>query len=76
MTTAAKITATSALSESLAAAVEAGSLTPDQLRELIAFEAAQIGLSFEEAVRLGRLRQLPKTLYGRDVEMLVAMLPA
>jgi hypothetical protein len=61
---------------SLARAIEGGELTEAQLRELIAFEAEEIGLSFDEAVRRGRERTLPKNAIGMDIEGLVLLLPA
>lgn len=57
-------------------AMEQGELTPDQLRQLITIEAETIGLSFDEAVRLARARQLPRTALGADIELLVELLAA
>jgi hypothetical protein len=56
-------------------AMENGALTDEQLRRLIALEAAQLGLSFDEAVRRARDGSLPKTVIGSDVELLVDLLP-
>ena len=59
----------------LLAALEAGELTMDQLRRLIAWEAGQMGLSFDEAVRRSEDGTLPKTVIGLDVDLLIRMLP-
>lgn len=57
-------------------AMEQGELTPDQIRQLITIEAEAIGLSFDDAVRLARARQLPRTALGADLELLVELLAA
>lgn len=49
-------------------------LTQDQLRSLIAEQAAQIGLTFDEAVELGSYGELPKGQREFHVAMLVRML--
>lgn len=59
----------------IVAGIEQGELTEEQVRRLIAVEAAQIGLSFGEAVRRARDGSLPKTVIGSDVELLVMLLP-
>jgi hypothetical protein len=56
-------------------AMEGDALTDEQLRRLIALEAAQLGLNFDEAVRRARDGSLPKTVVGSDVELLVDLLP-
>jgi hypothetical protein len=56
--------------------MEAGELTKDQVRQLITIEAQTIGLSFDDAVRLARARQLPRTALGADLELLVELLAA
>lgn len=58
----------------LLAAIESGELTQDQLRRLITHEAAQLGLTFDEAVDLACRREMPKTALGSDIELLVEML--
>jgi hypothetical protein len=55
-------------------ALEDGVLTQAQLRELIAIEAEDIGLSFDEAVERARQRTLPKNAIGSDIQLLVMML--
>jgi len=57
-------------------AIERGELTPEQLRQLITLEAEELGLTFDEAVKLARERRLPKTALGADLELLVQLLPA
>jgi hypothetical protein len=59
---------------SLLQAIE-GELTEAQLRELIAFEAEEIGLSFNEAIRAAREGTLPKNAIGMDLELLIPALP-
>lgn len=54
---------------------EGGELTLEQLRELFAFEAEEIGLSYDEAVHRARERTLPKNAIGMDLELLVLLLP-
>lgn len=66
----------SPLPQSLQQAIEHGELTEEQLRQLIAFEAEELGLSFEEAVRRARERCLPRNPLGADLELLVQLLPA
>ncbi len=58
----------------LLAAIESGVLTQEQLRQLIAIEAADLGLSYDEAVRRARNRSLPKSALGSDIELLVELL--
>ncbi len=55
-------------------AIEQGELSQQQLRELIEFEAEDLGLSFDEAVRRAREGTLPKTVAGMDLELLVQAL--
>ncbi len=55
-------------------AIEQGELSQQQLRELIEFEAEDLGLSFDEAVRRAREGTLPKTEVGMDLELLVQIL--
>ncbi len=55
-------------------AIEQGELSQQQLRELIEFEAEDLGLSFDEAVRRAREGTLPKTVVGMDLELLVQAL--
>jgi hypothetical protein len=57
-------------------AIEEGELTDPQLRELIAHEAAEIGLSYEVAVSRARARTLPRNHIGADLELLVKLLAA
>lgn len=60
----------------LVRALEDGALTDDQLVQLITIEAAELGLSFDEAVQRARDGSLPKNLIGLDLEMLVSLLPS
>ena len=61
---------------SLVQAIDGGELTEAQLRELITFEAAELGLSFDEAVQRARARTLPKNPIGSDLQLLAMMLPS
>ena len=56
------------------AAIDDGELTRGQLRRLIAWEAGQLGLSFDEAVEMAALGTLPRTVLGADVDLLLRML--
>ena len=58
----------------LIAAIESGHLTQEQLRQLITFEAEELGLSFAEAVDRARRDALPKNALGTDLWMLADML--
>lgn len=60
--------------DELIEAIEGGVLTDEQLRQLIAFEAAQLGLSYDEAVQCARNDALPHTPIGLDLRDLVSML--
>ena len=62
------------MSVALLEAIEHGELTQAQLRELIAIEADDLGLTFDEAVRHARQRTLPKNDIGADLELLVPLL--
>lgn len=64
------------LPATLQEAIEHGELTEDQLRELIRLEAAELGLTFDEAVQRAREGTLPHDLLGTDIGMLVELLPA
>jgi hypothetical protein len=57
-------------------AIESGELTHEQLRELIDIEAAELGLTFEEAEELARAGKLPKHGLGTSVESLLWMYQA
>jgi hypothetical protein len=54
-------------------AIESGELTHEQLRELIEIEAAELGLTFEEAEEHARVGKLPKHGLGTSVETLLWM---
>ena len=60
----------------LVAAIEAGELTDEQLRQLITLEARELGLTFDEAVRRAKERSLPGCHLGSDLGLLIEMLPA
>jgi hypothetical protein len=57
-------------------ALNRGELTEPQLRELIAFEAEALGLSFDAAVKAAHAGTLPHGPIGADLELLVDLLPA
>lgn len=64
------------LPQDLVKAIEHGqSITEEQLRELIAAEAKEIGLSFDEAVRAAEEGTLPSgSLVASDLAFLVDLL--
>ena len=64
------------MSPKLQAAIEAGELTVEQLRELIEEEAKELGLTFEEAQRMAKERSLPRNALGSDIEFLFQLLAA
>lgn len=53
--------------------VECRELTQAEVRELIADEARQMGLSYDEAMRRVRDGTLPKTALGLDIEQLAQL---
>lgn len=53
---------------------EDGELTDEQLVELITFEAAELGLTFDEAIGQAREYKLPKSDAGGHLQMLIWML--
>ena len=61
------------MTKTLLEAIERGELSRDQLGELIADQAAEIGLSFADALELGRAGKLPRTLLGSDLSLLVQL---
>ncbi len=65
----------SPLPRKLQKAIKRGNLTKAQLRALITLEARELGLSYDEAVRLARQRRLPRNVLGVDIELLVQLLP-
>jgi hypothetical protein len=56
--------------------MEHGVLTQDQLKQLIAFQAAALHLEYEEAVRRAREDALPRNITGTDLRLLVSLLTA
>lgn len=58
----------------LEGAVERGELTDAQIRELIAREAKQLGLTFAEATARARAGTLPGNYLAADIELLVELL--
>ncbi len=65
------------LSDDLVTAIEQGRpITETQLKELIAAEAKEIGLSLDEALRAARERTFPPgSLFACDIAFLVGLLP-
>jgi hypothetical protein len=64
------------MSPKLQEAIEGGELTIEELRELIAIEAKELGLTVEEAQNAAKLGRLPKNAIGSDVEFLLQLLAA
>lgn len=67
-------TTTVQMPQELIDAIEAGELSDEQFLQLIAVEAAMIGLTFDEAVAGARTNTLPWNAVGMDLRMLVRML--
>ena len=65
------------LPANLIKAIEQGQpITEEQLKELIAAEAKELGLSFDEAVKAAQEGVLPSgNLYASDIAFLVDLLP-
>lgn len=62
------------LSPQLLATMESGVLTQEQLKELIEYDAAQLGMGYDDAVEAARQNKLPSTPLGYDLRLLVRML--
>lgn len=60
----------------LCEALESGRITDQQLRELISFQAAQIGLTLNDALRLAADDELPTGPIGTEIELLIGLLAA
>ena len=60
--------------EELLKALDDGELTHEQLQLLAEIEAAQLGLTFNEAVELARKNKLPKNPTGFDLQFHIIML--
>jgi hypothetical protein len=66
-----KTTTSARVHDDIIHAIDAGiPLTDEQTRELLAFEAARIGLSFDEAIEQARDGTLPKNAIGFGLEFL------
>ena len=61
------------LPQHLIDAIEEGEITRDQLRELIEIEAAEIGLTFDEAYASALAGTLPMSELGSDIESWLRM---
>lgn len=57
-------------------AIEQGTLTDEQLRQLITLEAEALGLTYEQAIEKAKARTLPKNYLGADIELLVSLVAA
>lgn len=55
-------------------ALDGGELTHEQLQLLAEIEAAQLGLTYDEAVELARENKLPKNPTGFDLQFHIIML--
>jgi len=60
----------------LCEALESGRITDQQLRELISFQAAQIGLTLNDALRLAADDELPTGPIGTEIEFLIGLMAA
>lgn len=58
----------------LVAAMEHEDLTEAQLREIVAIEAAQFGLTLDEAIARARENRLPRNPRGFDLQSHIVML--
>lgn len=64
----------SPLPKDLEQAIADGTLTEEQLKELIRLEADALGLSFDQAVKQAKAGTLPKNYIGADLELLIDLL--
>jgi hypothetical protein len=64
------------MSDDLLQAINRGELTTAQLRELIEAEAAELGLSFDEAIAAAREDTMPHNATGSDLRLLIELLEA
>lgn len=62
------------LPEELKRALEQGSLTKEQLEELVGLEAEALGMSFDAALEAARADKLPATDLGTLLEFHIEML--
>lgn len=58
----------------LRGALESGRLTDEQLREVIAYEAGLLGLTFDRALALSRAGRLPSNTVGTDLKLWISLL--
>jgi hypothetical protein len=64
------------MTEELLKAIARGELTAEELIELIAAQAQQLGLSVDDAIERARSDSLPRSPLGIDTKLLVELLPA
>lgn len=64
------------LPRSLAEALENGTATDTQLRQMIAIEAEALGMTYDEAIRRAADGSLPTGPLGTDIEFLAEVLAA
>jgi hypothetical protein len=64
----------SRLPRDLLAAIAAGDVTIDQVRELFRLEAEALGMSFDEALSAAREGHLPNNPVGADLDLLADLL--
>jgi hypothetical protein len=57
-------------------ALESGTITEPQIRELIDFQARELGLSFDQAMSMAREGTLPASPLGTNIEFLAELLAA
>lgn len=62
------------MTDALKRAIRGGRLTQRQLRQLIASEAKQIGLSYDDALARAFANTLPRNAVGSDLRLLVRLL--
>jgi hypothetical protein len=64
------------LPEDLRDALERGTMTEDQIRQLIELEALELGLDYEQAVSMVKDGTMPASPLGSSIEFLVELLAA
>ncbi len=64
------------LPDTLLEALQNGTVSEEQIRELISIEATELDLTYDEALRLFREGALPTGPIGTDIEFLAGLFAA
>jgi len=64
------------LPDTLRKALDTGTATEDQIRELITIEARELGMSYSDAIERAQAGTLPASPIGTDIEFLAELIAA